>query len=391
VETKGAAPANGRFPVAFFVHGFGAHADNLYLHYWAAAGFIAVSIKFPLTNTDTPGGPKQADLLNEPGDVSFVLSRIAHLPARDADLQPIIDATRVGLMGQSLGATVVFDLGFNKRYHDPRIKAVVPMSGGCVPCGPGIGEGDGVYFTGPSLPVMFIHGTADPAAPIEHSAQEYAQAPAPKFFVRMIGALHVQFGPPWDQVAAHATIAPISESVALTLNAVKMYGSAFGTRTFAKMASSLAAYDRMSSRDAWSTSVSPRSVLIMIGKNTRTATTIIFESGFRIPNQLFMTGANAMIGTEFAAIANGSRERLAVAQRAVANATTSAATPPIRRPPTASTRVFRPTVTSSSKCSTKAAAIELGGGNRNCWIPNARTASSQSPNTPTNTATAGRL
>jgi predicted dienelactone hydrolase len=206
VETEGAAPANGRFPVALFVHGFGAHADNLYLHYWAAAGFIAVSIKFPLTNTDTPGGPKQADVLNEPGDVSFVLSRIAHLPARDADLQPIIDATRVGLMGQSLGATVVFDLGFNKRYHDARIKAVVPMSGGCVPCGPGIGEGDGVYFTGPSLPVMFIHGNADPVAPIEHSAQEYAQAPAPKFFVRMIGALHVQFGPPWDQVAAQATI-----------------------------------------------------------------------------------------------------------------------------------------------------------------------------------------
>src|SRR5256885_13303775 len=107
----------------------------------------------------------------------------------------------------------------------------------------------------------------------------------------------------------------MSESVALTFRAVKMYGSAFGTRTFAKIASSLAAYERMSSSDAWSTRVSPRSVLIMIGKNTRTATTIIFESGFRIPNQLFMIGANAMIGTELAAIANGSSARLAVAQR----------------------------------------------------------------------------
>src|SRR5947209_13321098 len=47
-----------------------------------------------------------------------------------------------------------------------------------------------------------------------------------------------------------ATIAPISESVALTFRAVKMYGRAFGTRTFAKMARSLAAYERMSSRDA---------------------------------------------------------------------------------------------------------------------------------------------
>ena len=37
-----------------------------------------------------------------------------------------------------------------------------------------------------------------------------------------------------------------------------------------------------------------------------------------------MIGAKAMIGTEFAATANGSRARLAVAQRAIANATTSA-------------------------------------------------------------------
>ncbi len=102
-----------------------------------------------------------------------------------------------------------------------------------------------------------------------------------------------------------------------------------------------------------------------------------------------MIGAKAMIGTEFAAIANGSNARLALAQRAIAKAKTSAAAPPITRPPTASTRVLRPTVMSSSKCSTKAAAIALGGGNRNCWMPRARTASSQSPSTPTNTAIAG--
>jgi len=102
-----------------------------------------------------------------------------------------------------------------------------------------------------------------------------------------------------------ATIAPMSDRVALTLKAVKMYGSAFGTRTLAKIAISLAAYERMSSSDAGSTRVRPRSVLIMIGKNTRIATTIIFESGFRIPNQLFMIGAKAMIGTGV----RGDRER----------------------------------------------------------------------------------
>lgn len=205
-EKAGAPAANARFPVALFVHGFGAHADNPYLHYWAAAGFIAVAIKFPLTNTDTPGGPNQADAVNEPSDVNFVLSRLAHLPASDADLQRIVDTSRVGVMGQSLGATIVFDLGYDDRYRDPSIKAVVPVSGGCAACPAGIEDPAGQYSFGSSVPVLFIHGTADPLAPIEHTAQEYAKSSAPKFFLSLVGAQHVQFGPPWDQVAAQATI-----------------------------------------------------------------------------------------------------------------------------------------------------------------------------------------
>ena len=102
VEKSRAAAASGKFPVTLFVHGFSAHASNPYLHPWAAAGFIAVAITFPLTNADTPGGATRSDTVNEPADVRFVLSQLAHLPAEDADLQPIIDASRVGLMGQSL-------------------------------------------------------------------------------------------------------------------------------------------------------------------------------------------------------------------------------------------------------------------------------------------------
>jgi predicted dienelactone hydrolase len=205
-EKAGAPPANGRFPVALFVHGFGAHADNPYLHSWAAAGFIAVAITFPLTNTDAPGGPSQADAVNEPSDAKFVLSQLAHLRAPAAEIQRIVDASRVGVMGQSLGATVVYDLGYDDRYRDPRIKAVVPVSGGCAACPPGIEDPAGKFSPGSSVPVLFIHGTADPLAPIEHSAQEYAKASAPKFFLRLVGAQHVQFGPPWEQVAARATI-----------------------------------------------------------------------------------------------------------------------------------------------------------------------------------------
>src|SRR5918995_1322062 len=99
------------------------------------------------------------------------------------------------------------------------------------------------------------------------------------------------------------TMAPIRLSVEPTLSAVKKYGSAFGTRTRQRMAQSDAAYERMSSRAAGSTEVRPRVTLTTTGKKTSTATIIILDKGFRTPNQLFMSGAKAMIGTALAPIA----------------------------------------------------------------------------------------
>ena len=51
--------------------------------------------------------------------------------------------------------------------------------------------------------------------------------------------------------------------------------------------------------------MSPRRVLIIVGKKQRTAAIAIFEKGLSSPNQLFVIGENAMIGTAFAAIASG--------------------------------------------------------------------------------------
>jgi hypothetical protein len=34
--------------------------------------------------------------------------------------------------------------------------------------------------------------------------ESFADAPAPKFFVTLIGAAHIRFGAPWDSVVSHA-------------------------------------------------------------------------------------------------------------------------------------------------------------------------------------------
>src|SRR5215212_1736093 len=94
-------------------------------------------------------------------------------------------------------------------------------------------------------------------------------------------------------------------STVAIFNAEKRYGSEFGIRTRRKISTSPAAYDRISSIDDGRTLVNPRSVFTSTGKKQSTAAITIFDSGFRRPNQLFVIGANAMIGIAFAAIMYG--------------------------------------------------------------------------------------
>src|SRR3954464_5073246 len=97
-------------------------------------------------------------------------------------------------------------------------------------------------------------------------------------------------------------------SVTASRSAVKTYGSELGTRSFRKTAVSDAAYDRRSSSARASTFVRPRTGLIMTGKKHNTAATIAFDSCWSSPNQLLKIGANARIGIELAATANGISE-----------------------------------------------------------------------------------
>jgi pimeloyl-ACP methyl ester carboxylesterase len=64
----------------------------------------------------------------------------------------------------------------------------------------------GHSFTGPSLPLMLIHGTADPFAPSQSSVDEFKRAPGPKYLVTLVGAKHIAFDEPWETVAVRAMI-----------------------------------------------------------------------------------------------------------------------------------------------------------------------------------------
>ena len=75
-----AAPAKsaGPFPLIVFAHGFNITPTPYapMLRAWVRAGFVVATPIFPLTNAAAPGGPNESDLVNQPTDVSFVITRM---------------------------------------------------------------------------------------------------------------------------------------------------------------------------------------------------------------------------------------------------------------------------------------------------------------------------
>ena len=96
-----------RFPLLVFSHGFTASgpAYGLLLRRIASAGYVVAAPTFPLSNGGAPGGPRLADVFNQPADVSFVIDQMLAANADPASaFHGTIDPDRIGVGGHSLGA-----------------------------------------------------------------------------------------------------------------------------------------------------------------------------------------------------------------------------------------------------------------------------------------------
>lgn len=206
IGSSAKAKARGPFPMIVFAPGFmqcGAPYSDL-LKSWASAGYVVVVVNFPYSDCLAPN-PTENDLLNQPRDVSYVITRmLAFSRARGDWFSGMLNPGQIALAGQSDGGDTVAAITLSTCCTDRRVKAVAVESGSVWP------KMRGRYFARHSVPVLFSQGSADTINPAGCSVYLYhGEASKPRFYLDLFGASHT--GPYWgtnrfERIVARVTL-----------------------------------------------------------------------------------------------------------------------------------------------------------------------------------------
>jgi dienelactone hydrolase len=178
----------GALPLIVFGHGFAVTPAPYarLLDAWTKAGYVVAAPVFPLENARAPGGPNERDLVNQPADMSLVITRLlAASRARRGRLHALIDPRHVAVAGQSDGGDTALAAAYDPRVRDRRVGAAIILSGAEDPFAPAFA----LALHGP--PLLAIQGTDDPINPPSLTYTFFASAPRPKFLLKLVGAGHL--------------------------------------------------------------------------------------------------------------------------------------------------------------------------------------------------------
>jgi fermentation-respiration switch protein FrsA (DUF1100 family) len=191
-DVRNARAAGGPYPLVVFGHGFGVTPTPYapLLDAWARAGYVVAAPIFPLGSALAPGGPSEADLVNEPTDMSFVISRmLAESKRTTGPFRGLLERDRIAITGHSDGGDAALAVAFDPSFRDARVSAAVILSGAEIP------QLGAFPFPRRGPPLLATQGSADTINPPSATSMFFALAPRPKFLLTLAGAPHL---PPYS-------------------------------------------------------------------------------------------------------------------------------------------------------------------------------------------------
>lgn len=179
----------GKHPLVVYSHGFISTRDSgrHLSEYLASNGYIVIATDFPLTNRRAPGGPEVKDVVNQPGDVSFLIDSVFAWSLDGSHvLSGHLDESRIGVTGISLGGMTTTLVSYHPTSRDPRIKAAASIAG------PSSSFSE-TFYESVDIPFLMLAADSDAIVPYDVHALPVLDRVQRSSLVTIAGGTHLGF------------------------------------------------------------------------------------------------------------------------------------------------------------------------------------------------------